>query len=66
METAHETSTAFSDQVLKEHQIFELNKKEEMKDLLGTYADGQIELLQKAMDDWDRVCLSKFIYAAGR
>ncbi len=40
---------------MKEHEIFELDKKEEMKDLLGTYADGQIELLQKAMDDWNRV-----------
>jgi sorting nexin-4 len=45
--TAHETSTAFSDEVLKEHTVFELSKKEEMKDLLGTYADGQIEMLQK-------------------
>jgi sorting nexin-4 len=33
--------------VLKEHTVFELSKKEEMKDLLGTYADGQIEMLQK-------------------
>ncbi|KAK4683671.1 sorting nexin-4, partial [Tremellales sp. Uapishka_1] len=52
---AHETSTAFSDEVIKEHGVFELNKKEEMKDLLGTYADGQVEMLQKAMDDWDRI-----------
>lgn len=55
MTTAHETSTAFSDEVIKEHAVFELSKKEEMKDLLQTYADGQVEMLQQAMDDWDRV-----------
>lgn len=68
--TAHETSTAFSDEVLKEHAVFELSKKQEMKDLLQTYADGQVEMLQRvrgltmnttssadpqAMDDWDRI-----------
>lgn len=45
--TAHETSTAFSDEVIKEHAVFELNKKEEMKELLQTYADGQVEMLQR-------------------
>ncbi|WVQ93432.1 sorting nexin-4 [Kwoniella sp. CBS 9459] len=53
--TAHETSTGFSDEVMKEHGVFELNKKQEMKELLQTYADGQVEMLQKAMDDWDRI-----------
>ncbi|WWC60311.1 sorting nexin-4 [Kwoniella dejecticola CBS 10117] len=53
--TAHETSTAFSDEVLKEHTVFELSKKEEMKEILQTYADGQVEMLQRAMDDWDRI-----------
>ncbi|EIW66564.1 hypothetical protein TREMEDRAFT_34892 [Tremella mesenterica DSM 1558] len=52
---AHETSTAFSDEVLKEHNVFELSKKEEMKEMLQTYADGQIEMFQKAMDDWDKI-----------
>ncbi len=47
MTTAHETSTAFSDEVIKEHAIFELSKKEEMKELLQTYADGQVEMLQR-------------------
>ncbi|WVR03804.1 sorting nexin-4 [Kwoniella sp. DSM 27419] len=55
VETAHETSTAFSDEVMKEHTVFELSKKEEMKELLQTYADGQVEMLQRAMDDWDRI-----------
>ena len=44
---AHETSTAFSDEVIKEHSIFELSKKEEMKELLQNYADGQVELFQR-------------------
>jgi hypothetical protein len=52
---AHETSTAFSDEVVKEHSTFELTKQAEMKDLLQTYADGQVEMFQQAMDDWDRV-----------
>lgn len=52
---AHETSNAFSDQVLREHVVFELEKQEEMKEMLGRYADGQVEMLQRAMDDWDKV-----------
>lgn len=55
VELAHETSTAFSDEVLREHAVFEMSKKEEMKDLLETYADGQIEMFQHALDDWDRI-----------
>lgn len=47
METAHETSTAFSDEVIKEHAVFELSKRQEMKDLLQTYADGQVEMFQR-------------------
>lgn len=45
--TAHETSTAFSDEVIKEHDIFELSKQQEMKEMLGGYADGQIEMFQR-------------------
>ena len=26
-----------------------------MKEMLGRYADGQVEMLQRAMDDWDRI-----------
>lgn len=47
MTTAHETSTAFSDEVIKEHDIFELSKQQEMKEMLGTYADGQVEMFQR-------------------
>lgn len=42
---------------MKEHQVFELSKKQEMKEILQTYADGQVEMFQQAMDDWDRVSL---------
>ena len=52
---AHETSTDFSDEVLKEHSVFELSKKEEMKEMLQSYADGQVEMFQQAMENWDRV-----------
>ncbi|OWZ32774.1 sorting nexin-4 [Cryptococcus neoformans] len=52
---AHETSNAFSEEVIKEHAYFELEKKQEMKDALQAYADGQVEMLQQAMDDWDRI-----------
>lgn len=45
--TAHETSNAFSEEVIKENEIFELSKDQEMKELLQTYADGQVELLQR-------------------
>ena len=55
MTTAHETSTGFSEQVLREHAYFEMNKQHEMKDMLQQYADGQVEMLKRAMDDWDRV-----------
>jgi sorting nexin-4 len=52
---AVETSTAFSDETLKEHANFELTKKEEMKELLGEFADAQIMMYKSAMEDWDKV-----------
>lgn len=55
MTTAHETSTTFSDEVIREHVVFEIEQQHEMKEMLGRYADGQVEMLQRAMDDWDRV-----------
>lgn len=45
--TAHETSTAFSDEVIKEHDIFELSKQQEMKEMLQAQADGQVEMFQR-------------------
>lgn len=55
MTTAHETSTGFSEQVLREHAYFELDKQAEMKGMMQAYADGQVEMLKRAMEDWDRV-----------
>ncbi|KAJ9114436.1 intercellular trafficking and secretion [Naganishia adeliensis] len=52
---AHETSTEFSEEIIKEHNIFELSKQAEMKTMMGAYADGQIEMYEKAIEDWDRV-----------
>lgn len=45
--TAHETSTAFSDEVIKEHDIFELSKQQEMKEMLQAQADGQVEMFKQ-------------------
>ncbi|WVN85748.1 sorting nexin-4 [Cryptococcus depauperatus CBS 7841] len=52
---AHETSNAFSEEVIKEHIWYELEKREEMKEALQGYVDGQVEMFKTAMDDWDRV-----------
>ncbi len=43
MTTAHETSDAFSDETLREQVIFQRAKEAEMKEMLGNFADGQIE-----------------------
>ena len=43
VQTAHETSDAFSDETLREQKIFQRAKDAEMKEMLGNYADGQIE-----------------------
>lgn len=47
MTTASETSDAFSDETLKEYTVFQYAKQAEMKDLLGSVADGQIETYRK-------------------
>ena len=44
MTTAHETSDAFSDETLREQTVFQFSKEAEMKEMLGSLADGQIEL----------------------
>jgi sorting nexin-4 len=41
--TAHETSDAFSDETLREQAIFQYAKESEMKEMLGNFADGEIE-----------------------
>ena len=42
--TAHETSDAFSNETLKEQAIFQRAKETEMKEMLGSLADGNIEM----------------------
>ncbi|KAF8665271.1 hypothetical protein AX16_000292 [Volvariella volvacea WC 439] len=52
---AHETSDNFSDETLKEQIIFHHAKAAEMKEMLGSLADGQIEFYKAAMEEWDRI-----------
>lgn len=44
---AHETSESFNAAVVREHAIFQQTKKKEMKQLLGAYAEGQINFYRK-------------------
>jgi len=53
--TAHETSDAFSDETLREQAVFQFSKEAEMKEMLGSLADGQIEFYKAAMEEWDRI-----------
>ncbi|KAF5352634.1 hypothetical protein D9756_005991 [Leucocoprinus leucothites] len=53
--TAHETSDAFSDETLREQIIFQHAKDAEVKEMLGNFADGQIEFYKAAMEEWDRI-----------
>lgn len=53
--TAHETSDAFSDETLREQQIFQHAKDAEMKEMLGNLADGQIEFYKASMEEWNRI-----------
>ncbi|KAI0719949.1 hypothetical protein C8T65DRAFT_568421 [Cerioporus squamosus] len=55
VQTAHETSDAFSDETLREQKIFQRAKEAEMKEVLGNYADGQIEFYKAVMEEWDRI-----------
>ena len=53
---AAETLDAFSDETLKEHAVFQHAKQAEMKEMLSTVADGQIEMYKKACTDpWTMV-----------
>ncbi|CAL1694964.1 unnamed protein product [Somion occarium] len=55
VQTAHETSDAFSDETLREQTVFQYAKEAEMKEMLGNLADGQMEFYKAAMDEWDRI-----------
>ena len=45
--TAHETSDAFSDETLREQAIFQYAKEAEMKEMLGSLADGHIDMYKQ-------------------
>ncbi|PWN53031.1 hypothetical protein IE53DRAFT_325606 [Violaceomyces palustris] len=53
--SAHDTSQAFSNEVMREHEIFKLAKEQEMKEILSTYVDGQIELYTRAMESFEKL-----------
>jgi len=53
--TAHETSDAFSDETLREQAVFQYAKEAEMKEMLGNFADGEIEFYKSAMEEWERI-----------
>ncbi|KAM5533935.1 hypothetical protein V8D89_012360 [Ganoderma adspersum] len=55
VQTAHETSDAFSDETLREQKIFQSAKESEMKEMVGNYVDGQIEFYKAAMEEWERI-----------
>jgi hypothetical protein len=59
---AQETSNAFNDQVLSEHEIFRATKRHEMKALLGAFADGQIRMHKQSAAAWDRSVFSLFFF----
>ncbi|SOV02750.1 related to SNX4 - Sorting NeXin [Ustilago sp. UG-2017a] len=53
--SAHDTSQAFSSEVIREHSFFHLAKQQELKDILVTHADGQIELYAALVGLFDRL-----------
>ena len=55
MTTAHETSDAFSDETLKEQVIFQKAKEVEMKEMLGSLADGHVEMYKAVSASIDYV-----------
>jgi sorting nexin-4 len=48
--TAHETSDAFSEETLMEQEVFQHAKKAELKEMLNTIADGEIEMYKAVSD----------------
>jgi len=53
--SAHETSDAFSEATLKEQVIFQRAKEAEMKDMLGSLADGHIDMYKASIEEWERI-----------
>ena len=53
---AHEESDQFSNDTLKEQQVFQYEKRTEMKEMLSELADGQIEMY-KQVSAYDSIVL---------
>ncbi|KAJ9474107.1 Sorting nexin-4 [Pseudozyma hubeiensis] len=53
--SAHDTSQAFNGEVMVENRIFHLAKEQELKDVLATHADGQIELYEGLVGVFDQL-----------
>lgn len=53
--SAHDTSQAFNSEVMREHGIFQLAKEQELKDILATHAQGQIELYGELVGVFDQL-----------
>ncbi|ORY80271.1 hypothetical protein BCR35DRAFT_279224 [Leucosporidium creatinivorum] len=52
---SQDTSQAFNEEVLAEHAVFRLIKRAEMKELLGSFADGQIAMHKASQAAWDKM-----------
>jgi len=52
---AQDVLDAFNEEVLGEHEIFQVAKRTELKSALSDFADGQIEYYKKSVADWDKV-----------
>ncbi|CEH18670.1 Membrane coat complex Retromer, subunit VPS5/SNX1, Sorting nexins, and related PX domain-containing proteins [Ceraceosorus bombacis] len=53
--TSHDVSVAFSQQVAREHTVFTMAKEYEMKELLGDFVDGQIDMWKRGEKLWDEL-----------
>ncbi|KAG8818262.1 intercellular trafficking and secretion [Serendipita sp. 399] len=53
--TAQETSEAFNEEVVKEAAIFQYAKESEMRELLLSLVEGQIQMYRAAEEEWDRI-----------
>ncbi|KAM0753244.1 hypothetical protein T439DRAFT_323887 [Meredithblackwellia eburnea MCA 4105] len=51
---SQDTSQAFNDEVMNEYHIWVLVKRLEMKELLSSFADGQMALYQHSIKTWDK------------
>ncbi|CAO3649786.1 unnamed protein product [Cunninghamella blakesleeana] len=52
---ANDANNTFSNQMIKEYDIFQSTRKNEMKQCLTSYADSHIEFYQKGIDMWSNI-----------